>query len=287
MVDGDQDVRFLPASSFSLAFLADLYTQTFADYFFPCDVTTEDLAGYVRIEQLDLDRCPVMLVGETPVGFATVGIRGAESYCKGFGVIVPFRGKGLSHPLCKEMMQLAREAGARRMGLGVIKGNTRAVSTYQQAGFQVLRELVSLEWRADDPESRSSERMAAAVVTTDPRKLLEHFYDLHPVRPIWNRDLPSLREMEDAQGAAVFSGEAPAAYVLFQPTDHGADIVDLGARGGDEASQRSLRRVLWKMQQEHPTLVCHNEPADNPWLAALLGAGFGETVRRYELERAL
>ncbi len=287
MVDGHQDVRFLPASSFGVDFLADLYTRTFADYFVPCLVTPEDLAGYIRIEQLDLDRCPVMLIGETPVGFATVGVRGVESYCKGFGVIVPFRGKGLSHPLCEEMVQWAREAGARRMGLGVIKENTRAVNTYQRAGFQPLRELVSLEWQADGTNLPSAESSPDAVTTADPAALLAHFDDLHAVRPIWNRDLPSLREINDLQGVAVLSKGAPAAYVLFQAGSEAAEIVDLGARVGDAASQQPLQAVLSTLQRQHPTIVCYNEPADNPLLDALLAAGFREIVRRYELVRVL
>ncbi len=287
MVDGHQDVRFLRACSFGVDFLADLYTRTFADYFVPCLVTPEDLAGYIRIEQLDLDRCPVMLVGETPVGFATVGIRGVESYCKGFGVIVPFRGKGLSHPLCEEMVLWAREAGARRMGLGVIKENTRAVSTYQRAGFQPLRELVSLEWQADGTNLPYAESSPDAVTTADPAALLALFDDLHAVRPIWNRDLPSLREINDLQAVAVFSKGAPAAYVLFQAGSEAAEIVDLGARVGDAGSQQPLQAVLSTLQRQHPTIVCYNEPADNPLLDALLAAGFRETVRRYELVRVL
>ena len=287
MVDGHQDVRFLPASSFRVDFLADLYTRTFANYFVPCLVTPQDLAGYIRIEQLDLDRCPVMLVGETPVGFATVGIRGVESYCKGFGVIVPFRGKGLSHPLCEEMVQWAREAGARRMGLGVIKENKRAVSTYQRAGFQPLRELVSLEWRADGPNLPSAESPPDAVTTADPAELLAHFDGLHAVRPIWNRDLLSLHEIDDLQGVAVFSKGAPTTYVLFQGGSEVAEIVDLGARVGDAASHRSLHAVLSTLQRRLANIVCYNEPADNPLLDALLGVGFRETVRRYELVRVL
>ena len=287
MVDGLQDVRFLPAASFDIDFLADLYTRTFADYFFPCLVTPGELAGYIRIEQLDLDRCPVMLVGGTPIGFATVGIRGEESYCKGFGVTVPFRGKGLSHALCEQMVQLAREAGARRMSLGVIKENTRAVSTYQQAGFRPLRELVSLEWQADSPVPPSSENTSEEVTPADPAELLDHFDDLHAVRPIWNRDLPSLREIENLQGLAVFTEGTPIAYVLFQAGPEAAEIVDLGASPESPASQRSLHVVLSQMQQQHPTIVCYNEPADNPLLDILLRAGLRDTVRRYELTRIL
>ena len=149
MSENSAHVSFLPGSCFDLDFLADLYTRTFAEYFYPCLVTTAEMEEIVRVEQLDLDRCPVMLFGKEPVGFATLGIRGSESYCRGFGVIVPYRGKGLGHVLCDEMIRLAKDAGARRMVLGVIKENIPALQTYGRAGFQTLREMISLEWRAD------------------------------------------------------------------------------------------------------------------------------------------
>ena len=287
MVDGHQDVRFSPAAAFGLDFLADLYTRTFADYFFPCLVTPEDLAGYVRIEQLDLGRCPVMLVAEAPVGFATVGIRGEESYCKGFGVTVPFRGKGLSHVLCEEMVRLAREAGAQRMSLGVIKNNTRAVSTYQRADFEPLRELVSLEWQAGSPDSASPENSPDPVAMANPAELLDHFDDLHAVRPVWDRDLPSLKEIENLRGVAALSEGIPTAYILSHAGPDATAIVDMGARPGDASSHQSLHTLLAEVQQQSPTIVCYNEPSDNPLLEVLLAAGFRETVRRYELVRVL
>ena len=286
MSEDSANVSFLPGSSFDLDFLADLYTRTFADYFYPCLVTTAELAEIVRIEQLDLDRCPVMIVEEKPVGFATLGIRGSESYCRGFGVIVPYRGKGLGHVLCEEMIRLARDAGARRMTLGVIQENTPAIQTYRRVGFQRLRELVSLKWRvnADDAGRRDRKSTADQVVEASPEDLLRQFEDLHTVRPVWDRDLPSLRERDDLRGLAVISGGVSEAHVLFREHGERAEIVDLGARAGG-GSSRHVGSLLSKLQEAHPQLVCYNEPSDSPVLGALKASGFRETVRRLQLGR--
>lgn len=277
-------VRFAPGSSFDLDFLADLYTQTFADYFYPCVVTTEDLAEWIRTEHLDLDRCPVMLLEDQPIGFATVGIRGKESYCRGFGVVVPQRGKGLSHALCDEMVRQARDTGAKRMTLGVIKENTRAVRAYREAGFQVRRELVSVEWRAD--ANSSGESRGEEVVEASAEDLLSHFDSLHAVQPIWNRDLPSLKELKGLQGLGVMTDGVPIAYVLLQAARGVAQTIDFGARSDSEGEQ-GLGAILAYLQTSHPQLACPNEPLDNPALATLLANGFSETVRRLELELSL
>ena len=286
MSEDSANVSFLPGSSFDLDFLADLYTQTFADYFYPCLVTPAELAEIVRIEQLDLDRCPVMLVEEKPVGFATLGIRGSESYCRGFGVIVPYRGKGLGHVLCEEMIRLARDAGARRMVLGVIKENIPALQTYRRAGFQCLREMVTLEWRADAGDAGRQGRKSTPdqVVEARPEDLLRQFEDLHTVRPVWDRDLPSLRERDDLRGLAVISNDVSEAHVLFREHGERAEIVDLGARAGGGSLQLA-GSLLAKLQEAHPQLVCYNEPSDSPVLGALLASGFRETVCRLQLER--
>jgi ribosomal protein S18 acetylase RimI-like enzyme len=286
MSHNSANVRFLPGSSFDLDFLADLYTQTFAEYFYPCLVTTEDLAEWVRVEHLDLDRCPVMLVDEKPAGFATVGIRGEKAYCKGFGVIVSHRGRGLAHNLCGEMVRIAGQAGARRMTLGVIKHNTRAVETYRKAGFQLRRELVSIEWRADTDYAGQPplDGSAREITEARPADLLAHFDDLHAIEPIWNRDLPSLREINNLEGLAAVSDGVPEAYVLFEAAGGTTVIVDLAARPGARPA-KLLANVLWKLREKHPHVICHNEPADNPLLPVMLDTGFRETVRRLELER--
>ncbi len=286
MSHNSANVRFLPGSSFDLDFLADLYTQTFADYFYPCLVTTEDLAEWIRVEHLDLDRCPVMLAGEKPVGFATVGIRGEKAYCKGFGVIVSHRGRGLAHNLCGEMVRIAGQAGARHMTLGVIKHNTRAVETYRKAGFQSRRELVSFEWRADTDDAGQPllDGSAREITEARPADLLAHFDDLHTVEPMWNRDLPSLREINNLEGLAAVSDGVVEAYVLFRTAGQETELVDLGARAGARPAEL-LGNVLVKLREGHPNLICHNEPADNPLLAAMLDTGFRETFRRLELER--
>lgn len=286
MSENSAHVSFLPGSCFELDFLADLYTRTFADYFYPCLVTPAEMEEIVRIEQLDLDRCPVMLFEKEPVGFATLGIRGSESYCRGFGVIVPYRGKGLGHVLCDEMIRLAKDAGARRMVLGVIKENIPALQTYGRAGFQTLREMISLEWSADADGAgrRDRKNTTDQVVEASPEDLLRQFEALHTVQPVWDRDLPSLRERDDLRGLAIISGGVTEAHALIREHGERAEIVDLAARAGDGASQH-VGSLLSKLQEAHPQLVCHNEPADSPVLDALLASGFRETVRRLQLGR--
>ncbi len=96
--------RFLPASSFTLDALADIFTRSFAEYFYPGVTTAEVLARRVRSENLDLRSSLVMLLGDEPAGQAMLGLRGARAWCGGFGVMLPFRGRGLAQPLAAAML---------------------------------------------------------------------------------------------------------------------------------------------------------------------------------------
>src|SRR5262245_36019846 len=133
------EVRFLPASSFALDTLADIFTRSFENYFYPGPTTVELLARRARIENLDLRHSLVMLLGEEPVGQAMIGLRGDYAWCGGFGVMLPFRGRGLARPLAAAMLGQAREAGARTFSLEVLTRNERAIKTYAGAGLRTQR----------------------------------------------------------------------------------------------------------------------------------------------------
>ncbi len=272
-------VWFRPASAYSLDDIAALYTRTFADYFYPALVTAADMARFVRVESLDLDRSPVMGIGDEAVGLATVGLRGGRAYCKGFGVVVPWRGQGLARPLCEAMLAQAREAGAVSMSLGVLKHNTRAVAAYQRAGFVPILDLVSLAW--EGTAEPSTPRHALTPVA--PSVLLDHFAAFHNVAPTWHRDRLSLLAMDTLEGLALADDGDRRGYALVERDGQGgADIVDLGASRLADA-----RDVVGALQRRFTRLVIHNEPAGSQALAALREAGFRVTHERYEMQARL
>jgi GNAT superfamily N-acetyltransferase len=302
--------RFLPASSFALGALADIFTRSFENYFYPGATTVEALARRVRIENLDLQRSLVMLVGEEPVGQAMIGLRGEHAWCGGFGVMLPFRGRGLARPLAEAMLDQARQAGARTFSLEVLTRNERAIKTYAGIGLRTRRDLLILEWRnpegqtaesqnkeqrtENNGEPRTAERRAtndeglarsvvattedAVVVEMAAARLLDRFAPLHPVPAAWQRDLPALLVQGGLRGLAVPEGDT-AAYLLYQAgADGGARIADLGAT---QVAQAGV--LLTALQAHFVRLITVNEPADSPLIAAFEAAGFVETDRQHEM----
>ncbi len=301
------EIRFLPASSFALDALANIFTRSFAEYFYTGTTTPEILAARVRFEQIDLHRSLVMLVGDEPAGQALLCLRGDRAWCGGFGVMVPFRGRGLSRGLAAELVAQARQAGARSFSLEVLTRNERAIKTYAGAGLEVRRDLLVLEWQQENEEQRTEneeqrreesgvgdseeqrteneeqrrEESGAGdgVVEEAPGRLLERFGALHAMPAAWQRDLPALLVRGGMQGLAIREGDLPLAYLLFQPNPDGSlRLLDLGAERVEQVS--ALLRAL---QARCSRIIDINEPAASPFIAAFAEAGFVEVDRQHEM----
>src|SRR5262245_50428554 len=114
---------FVPAASFGLGALADLYTCAFENYFYTAVVTEGELARRIRAGALVLARSPVLRVNGALAGLSLLAVRGRFSSCRTFGLTVPFRGLGLASILAAELLAQARVAGADEMSLVVLAQN--------------------------------------------------------------------------------------------------------------------------------------------------------------------
>lgn len=268
--------RFLPASAFSLDAFADIFTRSFEAYFYQGVVTAEHMARRVRLENIDLHRSLVMLVGDDPAGQAVLALRGEQAWCGGFGVIMAFRGRRLARPLAHALIEQARQSGARRFSLEALTRNERALKVYAGVGLSVQRDLLVLEWKR--PEGAPAPACTEAVVPADPAGLLERFTALHPRPAAWQRDRASLLAATGLQGVAIERDGAPAAYALFAIRDGALRLADIGAERAEDVAA-----LLGALQGRAEQITAVNEPADSPFIPAFTAAGFVESDRQHEM----
>lgn len=269
--------RFLPASAFSLDAFADIFTRSFEAYFYQGVVTAERMAERVRLENIDLHRSLVMMVGDEPAGQAVLARRGDQAWCGGFGVIMAFRGRRLARPLAHAMIDQARQAGARRFSLEALTRNERALKVYAGVGLSVQRDLLVLEWKR--PEDSSAPARPEGVVPADPAWLLERFTALHPRPAAWQRDRATLLAASGLQGLAIERDGATAAYALFAARDDGVvRLADIGAERAEDVAA-----LLGALQGRAEQITDVNEPADSPFIPAFTAAGFVESDRQHEM----
>ena len=317
-------VSFLAASEFgSPDEIAALYTETFAEYYtdgklVEVEITADMLKTFIAHDQISLDLSPVMLVDGVPAGLTTIGVRsdGRASYCRGFGVVPAFRGRGLGVALADEMVRRALEDGGAKTGthmtLSCMADNTSAIATYRRAGFADARKLQNLQW---DASCQDLNPVNSNVVTVAPATLLglsggtdsESAHQLlHPSSPVWPRDVESLRSFEDLLAFAV-PGDAGGytAYALAQPISGrvggmgspiaegatAAAIVDLAG-----SSRESIETVVAALQAQFTSLSIGGEPVlerpsreeqESYVLPVLLQCGFQVVYHRLEMTRSL
>ncbi|MBC8496961.1 MAG: GNAT family N-acetyltransferase [Anaerolineales bacterium] len=117
--------------------------QGFSDYVVPIHIGLEQLFSMLRFDSIDVSSSRVVIRDGDAVGAALIARRGWSSRLAGMAILPGARGLGVGRWLMKQLVDEARERGDRRMELEVIEQNGPAVSLYQQAGFVILRRLVS------------------------------------------------------------------------------------------------------------------------------------------------
>jgi GNAT superfamily N-acetyltransferase len=274
-----QSHHFVRASSLTLDAYCDLFTRSFANYFYPISLTLESFATRLRVEQQDLYRSVVLMVDGAPAGQASMGLRGDRAWCGGFGIVPEYRGRGLAAPLFAEFVAQAREAGAKTLHLEALVRNVAALSVYTRAGMRHVRKTRLLEWKAGVAAKTGAPSFAQPA---DMAQIAACFHRLHPVAPTWSRDLPSVLVRKGLVQAHVEREGQIAAYVLYAAHEGAARITDVGAENADQAAG-----LLTQLQSHYATITAIDMPADSPITAAFDHAGFREFDRQHELAMAL
>jgi GNAT superfamily N-acetyltransferase len=270
-------ISFTPAAGLSLEALADLFTRSFEAYFYPGITSAHTLARRVASEQIDLLRSLVLRVGGEPAGVTLLARRGERMWCGGFGVTMPYRGRGLAHSLAEAMIAEAREAGAERLSLEVLTRNAAALRVYERAGLRIARRLLVVAWRPDDAGATAIAG-APALEAADPADLvLGHFAALHPAPAAWQREPAALLALPELRGLALREGGELTAYALVQGEDS-LRLQDLAAR-----DEPAARRLIAALQAGGRPITSVNEPAESPLTPAFLRSGFVVADEQHEL----
>jgi ribosomal protein S18 acetylase RimI-like enzyme len=122
-----------PASAFTNAELAALFTAAYEGYAIPFTVDEPTFAFMVDAFDLDIDQSLVAVEDETAVGLANLGRRGRRTWLGGVGVAPARRREGIGELLTRSLLDRAAALGATEMRLEVIVENEPAIRLYEKA----------------------------------------------------------------------------------------------------------------------------------------------------------
>lgn len=212
-------------------------------------------------------------------------------WCGGFGIVPEYRGRKWGSPLFAEFVSQARQAGAKTLVLETLTRNKPALSVYTGAGMRPMRETCLLEWKREGADGVGSVSGVGGIVMNgeaefaqpaDMARIAECFGRLHPVTPVWVRDLPSLLLRKGLLQTQLVQDGRISAYILFAAHEGTARIADVGAENATQAAE-----LLAQLQSHYAKVVIIDAPADSPITAAFDQAGFHEFDRQYELKMNL
>lgn len=147
----DHDLVRRVLSACSLDDAAAGFTEGFAGYMVPVNVTAEALRQRILREDVDSAISEVFFDGGRPAGILLIARRGDFSRISALGIGPTLRGKGLGRHVMREAIDAARKRGEKRLLLEVIDSNTRAADLYRSLGFETLRRLVGFERAPSQP----------------------------------------------------------------------------------------------------------------------------------------
>jgi ribosomal protein S18 acetylase RimI-like enzyme len=247
--------------------LAELFTAAYADYLVPVTVSPEALRFMAAAYDFDRKASLVAVRDDEPVGLVNLGVRGAEGWIGGLGVVPGERRRGTGRRLMEAAHDEARARDVERVWPEVIVENTQAVALYEQLGYAHVRELDV--WSLPGAVGEPAECPAAEAHAW----IREHRDEREP----WQRADASFDVDEGMIGLMV---EDAAAVVRVSGDRVG--VVQLAGR-----TAAALRELLSGARSLGETLGVLNLPASHVAGEALRELGGQVDVRQHELVLAL
>jgi len=264
-------LEFRPAAELELGRLAGLFTAAYEGYLVPFAIDEQTLRFMVDVYDLDLDASRIALLDGVPVGLANVALRGDRAWIGGIGVTPFGRRRGIGERLMRQVVDQARDRGARVVQLEVIEGNEPALALYEKLGFEHVRHVDV--WILDaDPDG------AGGAAETEVDAAHERIRSLRHADEPWQRDdatVARLRAIEPLRALGDYGGAA-----IVRPTPVATSVIQIGA---DEAAARVLLETL----RREGSVNVLNLPDDEPAAEAFRALGGRVAVRQRELALSL
>lgn len=270
-------VSLVPAARYDPAALAELFTAAYEGYWFPIRLDVSAFEQLAATLDLDLEASVVAVADDDrPVGLAMLGVRGAEGWVGGMGVVPERRRAGTGELLMRGLLDQARARGLARVTLEVLEQNGPARRLYERLGFEQTRVLEiwtfpGLAHAAAAPTAAEASLDAALAVVGAARGAPEP----------WQRapaTIDRYRERDDCTRALVLDGGA----VVYRLAAGRATLLQLAA-----PSVQAARELVLAALAGTSGGAFLNVPDDDPSRTALDELGGTAAARQLELELQL
>ncbi len=278
-------VTLLPANRATPRDRSRIINAAYADYFVPTRISETQMRRMDEIYDVDLARSVAARAGDAWAGMAMLSHRGARGWISSVGVVPAWRRRGVARAMMARLLASAHDLRLEDVTLEVIDRNDPARGFYESLGFRVARELLSWRRSADaDALPAPDERLLAAL----PDEMLTRYFGWHTEPPSWQRDVQTLRYLEDGSEAVRLAAPddpaQTAGYLFYSDLGDRLALLDVGMdpqNGGVRAARAMLQALI--VLNAGKALSISNVPVDDPLNRALAALGFTVYLRQHEM----
>jgi ribosomal protein S18 acetylase RimI-like enzyme len=212
------NIKSLSKTNFDTIFKA--FNEAFADY--EIQLNREQLQTMLKRRGFNPDLSFAAFENDKIVSFTLNGIGNFNgiptAYDTGTGTLKEHRGKGLATQIFEYSIPFLREANIGQYLLEVLQHNTKAISVYQNLGFETTREFNCFKQKNEEVnlEIKTTD-MHCTIQRIDIESFnnLSDFWDFHPS---WQNSFESIqRASGDFVSLGAFSDNKLVGYAVFEP----------------------------------------------------------------------
>lgn len=287
------------ASECSLEQLTAVWNEGFSDYYSKITFSVEMFTNRFAFDELMPSRSVVAFMDDRPVGIVLNGIRTVNgkkvAWNGGTSVAPAYRRCGVGKAMIDASLAIYHEEGVELATLEAYKQNDRAISLYEQKGYQVVDhlELYELKDAMNPVQYNNNDRYYfKRGLPLDASKLPFYQYDLP-----WQSHWSNLRT--GGQSIIIMEDDQAVGYILYkQIYDETGKLKDVlmyqcqvdPRREDREAIARFGMSKLYAADQLIPRCASFNTPVSQQWLTEILrSSGFSVVVEQvymtYELNK--
>lgn len=209
------EIKSLVNADFETIYRA--FENAFSDY--EVRINDKELRAMMKRRGFDQSLSFAAFVEEEIVAFTLNGVGHFNhlktAYDTGTGTIQGFRGKGLATKIFEYSLPFLKQAGIQQYLLEVLQQNHKAISVYQNIGFEISREFYYFIRKNEEIQNKKRNIADCVIkaVEVEELKAVEMFWDFEPS---WQNNFESIYRVRSTfliLGA--FVQELLVAYIVF------------------------------------------------------------------------
>ena len=261
------------AAGLSIGELAELFNRVYEGYAVPMHVDAGAMAFMEETFDLSGAHSRVAWRDGRSIGVAMLGLRNDRGWVGGMGVAPEARRAGVGELLMRALIESARGAGVKRLGLEVLEPNDSARLLYEKLGFRTWRRLEVWLWEGLPAAG------AGTAVACAPREARARIIAARRAPEPWQRADESLDRL-DVSTPALRALSTPGGDAVYRVTDGRASVLQLHATS--ETSAGVLLDTI-RTRDRVQSLRFLNVPDGDLAAAALRARGAVCSVAQFEM----